>query len=295
MPLDPHAAFDPYNGAEGLLVRVAILPVHPGSKRPNVEINDTKDVYELAEHLAWADREHMVVIALDNGNRVLAINEGAIGNVNNVSQSWHLLTRVPNMVGATRVILVHNHPAGRRVARVLRSLRRPTRRWRRTQSVRSARWGSRSWTWSWLRRTRIRRRYRKIERSVRGNRSGNAHSRRPFDAAEFLAPDDRRCAARFEVLSGRATLLVCYGSVEGKDLNEHAKSSLMRKVSEEPTLASKINLVPVANLAAANNPMFRPAVLMMVRRLREIWASRSGSIGRECWRVSSDGRRRRCS
>ncbi len=112
MPLDPHAAFDPYNGAEGLLVRVAILPVHPGSKRPNVEINDTKDVYELTKHLAWADREHMVVIALDNGNRVLAINEGAIGNVNNVSQSWHLLTRVPNMVGATRVILVHNHPGG---------------------------------------------------------------------------------------------------------------------------------------------------------------------------------------
>lgn len=110
--MDPSSVFEPYNGAKGLLVRVAVLPVHPEAPRPEVEITSTKDVYSLCKHLAWHDREHMTVIALDNGNRVLAINEAAIGTVNNVTQSWNLLARVPVMVGATKVILVHNHPGG---------------------------------------------------------------------------------------------------------------------------------------------------------------------------------------
>lgn len=110
--VDPLKAYDEYNGAKGLLVRAAILPVHPEADRPEVQLTDTQDVYDLLHHLAWADREHMVVISMDNGNRVLAIDEAAVGGVSSVSQSWPLLFRVPLLTGATRVILAHNHPGG---------------------------------------------------------------------------------------------------------------------------------------------------------------------------------------
>ena len=111
-PVDSELAYDEYDGAKGLLVRTAVLPVHPNAPRPERQLIDTKDVYKLLRHLGWADREHMVVIAMDNGNRVLGIQEAAIGGVAAVSQSWPLLYRMPLLVGATRVILAHNHPGG---------------------------------------------------------------------------------------------------------------------------------------------------------------------------------------
>ncbi|MHB1126941.1 MAG: JAB domain-containing protein [Bacillota bacterium] len=63
----------------------------------------------LAEFLAGADREHLVVICLDNKNQINAINVVAVGTLNAALVHPREVFKPAILANAAAVILGHNH------------------------------------------------------------------------------------------------------------------------------------------------------------------------------------------
>lgn len=107
-----HPALDLYGGHESLLVRTALIRAdnYTGKRLP--EISRALDIAELCRHLAYADNEHIVIIALNNANRVHAINETGVGPANTVTSNAMQILKVAFLTGSPAFAVVHNHPSG---------------------------------------------------------------------------------------------------------------------------------------------------------------------------------------
>lgn len=66
----------------------------------------------LADFLVGADREHFVVMCLDNKNKVNAINVAAVGILNAAPVHPREVFKPAILSNAAAVILGHNHPSG---------------------------------------------------------------------------------------------------------------------------------------------------------------------------------------
>jgi len=69
-------------------------------------------LHEACEHMKHDDQENMVVFAFDDARRLLAIYEAARGAADHVAIGPRDLLKVPILVGADGVAIVHNHPSG---------------------------------------------------------------------------------------------------------------------------------------------------------------------------------------
>lgn len=68
---------------------------------------------ELVYHLMDADQENMVVFLLDGDRRLIGIYCHSLGGTSNtVVDAYHVL-KMALLVGASEVVLTHNHPSGR--------------------------------------------------------------------------------------------------------------------------------------------------------------------------------------
>ncbi|KKM13042.1 DNA repair protein RadC [Clostridiales bacterium PH28_bin88] len=66
----------------------------------------------LADFLTGADREHFVVMCLDNKNKVNAINVAAVGILNAAPVHPREVFKPAILSNAAAVVLGHNHPSG---------------------------------------------------------------------------------------------------------------------------------------------------------------------------------------
>lgn len=71
-----------------------------------------KIVEEACEHMKYDDQESMVALSFDGERRLVAIHEAARGAAEHVSIGPRDLLKVPILVGAESVAVVHNHPSG---------------------------------------------------------------------------------------------------------------------------------------------------------------------------------------
>jgi hypothetical protein len=69
-------------------------------------------LHDACEHLKHDDQENMVVFAFGEGRRLLAIYEAARGAADHVATGARDLLKVPILVGASEVAIIHNHPSG---------------------------------------------------------------------------------------------------------------------------------------------------------------------------------------
>lgn len=106
------AALTLYDGYAGFLVRTAVLRADDYDQDDAPTVRTADDAFTLCRHLAFADQEHLVVLALNNSLRLLAIHETAIGGSSSVTAQLQHVVKVPLLVSARVVILVHNHPSG---------------------------------------------------------------------------------------------------------------------------------------------------------------------------------------
>jgi DNA repair protein RadC len=63
-------------------------------------------------HLEKYDREHMIRLDLDNQNRLIGEETVSIGTADTAIISPREIFRGALLSGATRIILLHNHPSG---------------------------------------------------------------------------------------------------------------------------------------------------------------------------------------
>ncbi len=66
----------------------------------------------IKPHLEDKDREYMVAILLDTRNRVLAVQDVAIGTLDTTPIAPREVFKAAILVGAASIILAHNHPSG---------------------------------------------------------------------------------------------------------------------------------------------------------------------------------------
>lgn len=101
------------NRSERLEVKVGLIrSENYDPSAPPLHITGHEDVAELVDHLADADQEHMVTIALDDDGAVLAIHQVAIGVTSQLLTQTKHLVKVGLLTGADALVMVHNHPSG---------------------------------------------------------------------------------------------------------------------------------------------------------------------------------------
>ncbi|WP_024771045.1 JAB domain-containing protein [Aquimarina macrocephali] len=86
--------------------------------KPNTKIESPEELYEIMQRILKReqktdrDREHFWTISLNNANTVLNIELVSMGSVNTTIIEPMEVYSIPLQKRATRIILVHNHPAG---------------------------------------------------------------------------------------------------------------------------------------------------------------------------------------
>lgn len=80
-------------------------------ERPLIQ-NPADAAYILMDEMRYLDREHFRTISLNTKNRVLAIDNVAVGSLNSSYVHPREVFKGPVRRSAAAVILVHNHPSG---------------------------------------------------------------------------------------------------------------------------------------------------------------------------------------
>lgn len=112
LPTLEHPSLDLYAGYSDYLVKTAMIRSDKWRGKPGPEVSNAEAAAELTRHLIYADQEHIVVLALNGQNRLLAIHETSIGGASYSNIEMRQALKVPVLVSAAAVILVHNHPGG---------------------------------------------------------------------------------------------------------------------------------------------------------------------------------------
>jgi hypothetical protein len=108
------AGFKPYDGHEALVVRTALIrpESYRGEETRRPYVGSTYAAARLVRHLALYDQEVVVTIAVDQQMKVSAFHEVHIGTMSSAYAQARQVLKVGLLVGATGIIMVHNHPSG---------------------------------------------------------------------------------------------------------------------------------------------------------------------------------------
>lgn len=104
---------DLYGGFDSFLVRTALIRASDYDERNAPQVSSPEEVFALCKHLQQADQEHMVVIAVNNQLKLMAIHESAVGGMSSAAVEARQLLKVGFLAGAPSVFMVHNHPGGK--------------------------------------------------------------------------------------------------------------------------------------------------------------------------------------
>lgn len=77
-------------------------------------IKSASDVYDLLkDDIKTFDREVLLVITLNTANKVLGVNETAVGTLNHCTMHPREIFKPAILQNAASIILAHNHPSGK--------------------------------------------------------------------------------------------------------------------------------------------------------------------------------------
>lgn len=102
----------PFGDYEGFEVRTALIRSRSYDPAKAPVISGAWKAAELCKHMAYYDQEHVVVVATNVSNRLLALFEAAIGTTSGAAMEAKHVIKVPLLTGASAAIVVHNHPSG---------------------------------------------------------------------------------------------------------------------------------------------------------------------------------------
>lgn len=83
------------------------------AKMASEPVTTPQRFYELFKDLENEPREHLICVYLDNGDRIIGFDEVSIGNEREALVTPRQVFGPAMMVGASSIVLIHNHPGGR--------------------------------------------------------------------------------------------------------------------------------------------------------------------------------------
>jgi len=95
-----------------MLLREATVSYSGKRIEGSAQVASAADVYRVCRDFETTTVEHFVVLHLNVKHRVISRQTVAIGSVASVDVHPREVFRVAVMIGASAVIVVHNHPSG---------------------------------------------------------------------------------------------------------------------------------------------------------------------------------------
>ena len=104
----------PAKNAAGFVDRITIRVVREGRQevRERGIHTPATAAFIVSDLLEGSDREHVIALILNTKNRIIGVNVVSIGSVNECIVSPREVFKPALILGATAVLLVHNHPSG---------------------------------------------------------------------------------------------------------------------------------------------------------------------------------------
>lgn len=103
---------EPYMGFSNLLVRTALIRSNEYSDKILPDCSSPRAAAHLCKHAAYYDQEHIIVLALNERLKLVAIHETAIGGRSGAGAARTDVLKVPFLTSSLGCILIHNHPSG---------------------------------------------------------------------------------------------------------------------------------------------------------------------------------------
>jgi DNA repair protein RadC len=94
------------------MYRIETVLIREKSEAFNVYLRSSRDVYDAFKFIASRTQESLYVVCLNAKNKVIGYSEIARGTLNRCAIDMRALVRVPILVNAASVIILHNHPSG---------------------------------------------------------------------------------------------------------------------------------------------------------------------------------------
>jgi DNA repair protein RadC len=96
---------------QGLKCRVCLVMENPSVKP--IEINGEMDIYKLVrEEMISADREILLSVLLNGMNRIIGVENVAIGGLNSCAWIPRDILKSAILANAAAIVVCHNHPSG---------------------------------------------------------------------------------------------------------------------------------------------------------------------------------------
>jgi len=103
----------PAGAVRELVVRYRLRPIPKDARLIGSRITCSSDIYRLFADLRFEAREHIFILHMSAGNRLLSMSHAATGTLNYAHCSPIEAFRDASFAGASAIIVVHNHPSGR--------------------------------------------------------------------------------------------------------------------------------------------------------------------------------------
>ncbi len=94
------------------MYRIETVLIREKKEAFNVQTCSAREVYNVFKFIADRPQESLYVVCLNGKNRIIGYSEIAKGKLNTCAMDMRELVRIPILVNALSIILLHNHPSG---------------------------------------------------------------------------------------------------------------------------------------------------------------------------------------
>lgn len=94
------------------MYRIETVLIREKTEPFNILIRSSRDVYDAFKFIADRTQESLYVVCLNVKNKVIGYSEIAKGTLNTCAIDMKELVRIPLLINAASVIILHNHPSG---------------------------------------------------------------------------------------------------------------------------------------------------------------------------------------
>ncbi len=94
------------------MYRIETVLIREKTEAFNIQLRSAREVYDAFKFIACRTQESLYVVCLNTKNKVIGYSEIAKGTLNTCAIDMRELVRIPILINAAAVIILHNHPSG---------------------------------------------------------------------------------------------------------------------------------------------------------------------------------------
>ena len=94
------------------LYRIETVLIREKTEAFNIQLRSSREVYNAFKFISDRTQESLYVVCLNSKNKVIGYSEIARGTLNTCAIDMRELVRIPILINAASVIILHNHPSG---------------------------------------------------------------------------------------------------------------------------------------------------------------------------------------